>query len=180
MRYWMFEFPPRSTGRCTRPVAGSATTARAGHSPAAAPACRSRRASALTRSPAGRSRPRTTSPKQWREDNTMPMRPGQRVRECIDGDGAIDALTQLANRNPPISTIIDDLGRRVLNLPGVCLRNRTRTYALAFVRRRSLRQPHSRSKAFVGFNTDDPGERWMRAQSDTFTSGRLCQPRRAD
>ena len=61
----------------------------------------------------------------------MPMRPGQRVRECIDGDGAIDALTQLANRNPPISTIIDDLGRRVLNLPGVCLRNRTRTYALA-------------------------------------------------
>ena len=64
----------------------------------------------------------------------MPMRRGQRVQDCIYGDEAIDALIQLANEYPPISAIIDDLGRRVLNLPGVCLRDRTPTYALAFVR----------------------------------------------
>ena len=102
----------------------------------------------------------------------MPTRRGQRVRDCICGDAAITALARLANRNPTISAIINNLGRRVLDLPGVCLRvDGHRTYDLAFVRPRSPHPPGSRSKAFVGFTSPTFRGRWMPAQPTTLRVG---------
>ena len=92
----------------------------------------------------------------------MPMPRGQRVRPCISGDAAATAITRLADRNPTLAEVITYLGQRILDLPGVCLReDGHRTYDLAFVRPRSPQRAGSRSKAFVGFNSPTfEGEEW--------------------
>lgn len=85
----------------------------------------------------------------------MPMEAGQRVQDVLFDEEAFIALRQLADTNPNLSEVIDDLGRRILDLPGVGLREQTgeqqRTYDLAFVRPRTPRIRRSRQKAFVGF-----------------------------
>lgn len=102
----------------------------------------------------------------------MPMTPGQRVRPLVCGDEATTAVVRLANRNPTIAAIVDGLGRRILGLPGVCLRvDGARTYDLAFVRPRNPLQPRSRDKAFVSFNSPTFGGRWMPAQQDSLRVG---------
>ena len=102
----------------------------------------------------------------------MPMIRGQRVRDCIFDNDGITALTQLANRNPTISEIIECLGQRVLDLPGVCLRvDGHRTYDVAFVRPPSPRHPSSRRKAFVAFNSPTFTGEWMPAQPNTLRVG---------
>ena len=84
-------------------------------------------------------------------------------RPIIYDDEAIEALTDLADRNPDLSEIIDYLGRRILDLPGVGLRvdreeDERHTYDLAFVRPRS---PNSRRKAFADFTSPTFRGTWM-------------------
>ena len=54
----------------------------------------------------------------------------------LSGDEAMSIVKQLAERNPGLSGVIEDLGKEVLRLPGVGLRNGLdgKTYDVAFVR----------------------------------------------
>ena len=92
----------------------------------------------------------------------MPMRRGQQVRDVLYDADAIGALERLAESNASLSAVVNNLGRRILNLPGVGLRvDGRRTYSLAFIRPRSPRVPRSRAKAFTGFTTPDYEGNWM-------------------
>ena len=88
---------------------------------------------------------------------TMPARP------VVFDEEAINAIARLANENPNLHEVITDLGHRILNLPGVGLRQRTRTYDIAFVRPRSPRIPRSRSKAFATFIAPSHQGTWTTA-----------------
>ena len=94
----------------------------------------------------------------------MPMRRGHRVQPCLVDEEALAALTRLADMNPRLAETIDDLGRRVLGLPAVCLREQTgeqaRTYDIAFVRPPTPRIARSRSKAFATLITPTHQGRW--------------------
>lgn len=81
------------------------------------------------------------------EVTTMPVQP------IVFDEEALDAIARLADENRNLHEVIIDLGQRVLNLPGVGLRQRTPTYDIAFVRPRTARIPRSRRKAFATFIT---------------------------
>ena len=81
----------------------------------------------------------------------MPMRRGQRRQPILVGEDAIEALQRLAQLNPGQSELIEDLGRRILDLPCDGLREQVggqqRTYNIAFVR------PHSERRRQLAFAT---------------------------
>ena len=56
----------------------------------------------------------------------------------LSGDEATSIVKQLAEQNPGLSGVIEDLGKEILRLPGVGLRNglagRSKTYEVSFVR----------------------------------------------
>ena len=110
----------------------------------------------------------------------MPMRRGQRVQPCLFDEEAIDALTRLAEMHPNLSEVIDGLGRRILGLPEVCLREQTgeeeRTYNIAFVRPPTPRIPRSRHKAFATFITPGHQGTWTRPWQDGMRVGVKFNP----
>ena len=68
----------------------------------------------------------------------MPMRRGQTVQLPLRGVQARRALQRLADENRELSGVILDFGTRVLNLDGVGIRERTLTYDIQFVFRKSF------------------------------------------
>ena len=82
------------------------------------------------------------------------------IQPVIFDDEAMGALAELAEENPDLAEVVTDIGRRILNLPGVGLRESTRTYDIAFVRPRSPGIPRSRRKAFATFITPSSEGVW--------------------
>ena len=85
------------------------------------------------------------------------------VQPVVFDEEALDAIARLADENRNLHEVIVGLGQRILNIPGVGLRQRTRTYDIAFVRPRSPRIPGSRSKAFATFITPSHQGAWTPA-----------------
>ena len=76
----------------------------------------------------------------------------------LAGDEAMSVVKQLAKMNPGLSAVIDALGKEILQLPGVGLRNglagASRTYEIAFVR-------SNPSLAFATFKAPSYCGKWM-------------------
>ena len=110
----------------------------------------------------------------------MPMEEGQQVQDVLYDEQALTALNRLAELNPNISDVIANLGRRILDLPDVGVREQTgeeqRTYDLAFVRPRTPRIRHSRRKAFVGFITPTHHGEWTPSRQNSLGVGIRINP----
>ena len=110
----------------------------------------------------------------------MPMRTGQRVQPCLVDEEAVAAIDWLAEMHPNLTEVMSDLGRRILGLTDVCLREQigeeARTYDIAFVRPPTPRIPRSRRKAFATFITPGHPGRWTPAWQDGMRVGVKFNP----
>lgn len=92
----------------------------------------------------------------------MPSRKGRRAKPILTGVEAIAALEHLAAGNPDLATVINELGRRILDLPGVQgLRDGRdgETYDVSFVS--AKRTPG----AFATFTTPSYRGTWKRNEA---------------
>ncbi len=87
----------------------------------------------------------------------MPSRRGQRPKPILTGAGAITALRHLTTKNSELAMVINQLGRRILELPevvGLRWDRESVTYDIAFVSTRG------RQRAFVTFTTPSYRGTW--------------------
>ena len=90
----------------------------------------------------------------------MPSRKGQRPKAVLGGADAIAALEHLVSKNPELATVINKLGRRILELPevvGLRWDRESVTYDVAFVSARGRR------RAFATFTTPSYRGTWTPA-----------------